>query len=66
VKRNRHQEEDAVHTKGTQWHSTANDKDMYVAIDRVADKLDCQAIKHKEKVVDHHQEKGGLKNRSNT
>ena len=39
---------------------------MYAAIDRVVDKLDRQAIKHKEKIVDHHQEKGGLKNRLNT
>ena len=66
VKRNRYQAEAAVHTKGTQWHSTADDKDMYVAIDRVVDKLDRQAIKHKGRVVDHHQEEGGLKNRSNT
>ena len=66
VKRNRHQVEATVHTKGTQWHSTADDKDMYVAIHCVVDKLNRQAIKHKEKVVDHHQEEGGLKNRSNT
>ena len=66
VTRNRYWVEATVHTKGTQWHSTADDKDMYVAIDRVADKLNRQAIKHKEKVVDHHQEEGGLKNRSNT
>ena len=66
VKRNRHQVEVTAHTKGTQWHSTADDKDMCVAIDRVVDKLGRQAIKHKEKVVDHHQEAGGLKNRSNT
>ena len=65
-KRNRHQVEATAHTKGTQWHSTADDKDMYVAIDRVVDKLDRQVIKHKERVVDHHQEGGGLKNRSNT
>ena len=65
VKRNHHQVEAAVHTKGAQWHSTADDKDMYVAIDRVVDKLDRQAIKHKAKVVDHHQEEGGLNNRSN-
>jgi putative sigma-54 modulation protein len=66
VKRNRHQVGATVHTKGTQWHSTPDDKEMYVAIDRVVDKLNRQAIKHKEKVVDHHQEEGGLKNRSNT
>ena len=64
--RNRHRVETTVHTKGTQWHATAEDKDMYAAIDRVVDKLDRQAIKHKEKIVDHHQEKGGLKNRLNT
>jgi putative sigma-54 modulation protein len=66
VKRNRHQVETTVHTKGTQLHSDADNKDMYVSIDRVADKLNRQAIKYKEKVVDHYREEGGLKNRSNT
>ena len=66
VARNRHRVETTVHTKGTQWHATAEDKDRYTAIDRVVDKLNRQAIKHKEKVVDHHQEEGGLKNRPNT
>ena len=66
VKRNRHQLEATVHTKGSQWHSTTDDKDMYVAIDHVVDKLDRQAIKHKKKVVDHNQKGSGLKNRSNT
>ena len=66
VARNRHRVETTVHTKGMQWHATAENKDMYAAIDRVVDKLDRQAIKHKEKVVDHHQEEGGLKNRPNT
>ena len=64
--RNRHRVETTVHTKGTQWHATTEDKDMYAAIDRVVDKLDRQAIKHKEKVVDRHQEEGGLKNRPHT
>ena len=66
VTRNRHQVETTVHTKGTQSHTTAEDKDMYVAIDRVADKLDRQTIKHKKKVVNYHQEEGVLKNRPNT
>ena len=66
VTRNHHRVETTVHTKGAQWHATTEDKDMYAAIDRVVDNLDRQAIKHKEKVVDHHQEEGGLKNRSNT
>ena len=37
---------------------------MYAAIDRVVDKLDRQVIKQKEKVVDHHQQDGGLKSRA--
>jgi putative sigma-54 modulation protein len=60
--RNRHRIETTVHTQATQWHVTAKDKDMYVTIDRVVDKLDRQAIKHKEKVVDHHQEERVLQN----
>ena len=66
VARNRHRVKTTVHSKGTQWHATVEDKDMYAAIDRALDKLDRQAIKHKEKVVGHHQEEGGLKNRPNT
>ena len=66
VARNRHRVETTVHTKGAQWHATAEDKDMYAAIDRAVDKLDRQAFKHKKKVVDHHQEEGGLKNRPNS
>ena len=62
---NRHRVETTVHTKGTQWHATGKDKDMYTAIDRVMNKLNRQAIKHKGKVVDHHQEEGRLKNRPN-
>ena len=57
VTRNRYRAEATVHTKGTQWHATTEDKDMYAAIDRVVDKLDRQAIKHKEKVIDHHQKR---------
>ena len=66
VKRNSHQVETTVHTKGTQWHATAEDRDMYVAIDRVVEKLGRQAIKHRKKVVDHHKEEGGLKAHPNT
>ena len=66
VAKTRHRVETTVHTKGAQWHATAEGRDMYVAIDRVVEKLDRQAIKHKEKVVHHHKEGGGLKNRPNT
>ena len=65
VTKNRHRVETTIHTKGTEWHATAEDRDMHVVIDRVVDKLDRQATKHKEKVIDHHQEGGGLKKRPN-
>jgi|TARA_B100002003_G_scaffold31162_1_gene26318 putative sigma-54 modulation protein len=64
TEKNRSWAEGTVHTKGTQWHATAEGSDMYAVIDRVVDKLDRQAIKHKEKVVDHHQQDGGLKSRA--
>ena len=63
VEKNRYWGEATVHTKGTQWHATSEGSDMYTVIDRVVDKLDRQAIKHKQKVVDHHQQDGGLKSR---
>jgi putative sigma-54 modulation protein len=34
---------------------------MYAAIDALADKLDRQVLKHKEKVTDHHRNGGALK-----
>jgi putative sigma-54 modulation protein len=34
---------------------------MYAAIDLLADKLDRQIVKHKEKTADVHQDSGGLK-----
>ena len=36
---------------------------MYVAIDGLIDKLDRQLKKHKEKLIDHHREEGGLRNK---
>ncbi len=35
-------------------HADAEASDMYAAIDALADKLDSQARKHKEKLTDHH------------
>ena len=49
VTRNRHRVETTVQTKGSQWYAISENNIMYVAIDRVADKLDRQVIKHKEK-----------------
>ena len=64
VEKNRYWAEGTLHTKGADWHATSKGDDMYAVIDRVVDKLDRQAIKHKEKIVDHHQQDGGLKSRA--
>lgn len=40
-----------LHVKGTELHATATDKDMYSAIDTLADKISAQLIKHKEKII---------------
>ena len=61
VEKNRYWAEGTLHTKGAEWHATSKGDDMYAVIDRVVDKLDRQAIKHKEKIVDYHQQDGGLK-----
>jgi putative sigma-54 modulation protein len=37
---------------------------MYSAIDMLADKLDRQVLKHKEKVSDHHKSDGGVKHQA--
>jgi putative sigma-54 modulation protein len=42
-----------VHVRGKEIHAESVDADMYAAIDALADKLDRQVVKHKEKVTDH-------------
>jgi len=44
-----------MHVRGRDLYAECIDANMYAAIDALADKLDRQIIKHKEKVVDHHQ-----------
>jgi putative sigma-54 modulation protein len=43
-----------VHLSGKDLFCECIDGDMYAAIDSLADKLDRQILKHKEKLVDHH------------
>lgn len=43
-----------VHLSGKDLFCECVDSDMYAAIDTLADKLDRQILKHKEKLVDHH------------
>ena len=61
VQRQSQKAEATVHVPGGKLHAEAVENDMYAAIDRLADKLDRQIRRHKEKVSDHHREEKGLK-----
>jgi putative sigma-54 modulation protein len=50
-----------VPVNGTNIFAVAEDQDMYAAIDALADKLDRQIIKRKEKITDHHRNEGSIK-----
>jgi len=52
-KKNRHTAEATINTKGAQLHAGSEGSDMYAAIDALADKLDRQVLKHKEKISNH-------------
>lgn len=52
--------EATVHLRGKDIHVEAIEGDLYAAIDLMADKLDRQILKHKEKHSDHRQD-GHLK-----
>lgn len=43
-----------VHLSGKDLYCESIDADMYAAIDDLADKLDRVVLKHKERLVDHH------------
>ena len=45
--------EATVHAHGTELFASANDADLYAAIDALSSKLDRQVLKHKEKLADH-------------
>ena len=50
-----------LHTRGKAIHVEAVDPDMYSAIDALADKLDRQVLKHKEKRAVHRHDGAGIK-----
>ena len=54
VEKLRQKAEATVNVKGNRLFADTTEEDMYAAIDLLADKLDRQLIKHKEKVKDHH------------
>lgn len=53
--------EATVHVSGGNLFADAVEEDMYAAIDALADKLDRQLKRHKEKLTDHHRSARGLK-----
>jgi putative sigma-54 modulation protein len=50
-----------LHTRGKDIHAEAVDADLYAAIDALADKLDRQVLKHKEKREEHRHEPNNVK-----
>lgn len=53
VEKLRHKAESTVKLRGATVHAAAIEDDMYVAIDALADKLEEQVRRHKEKARDH-------------
>ncbi|WP_048307921.1 ribosome-associated translation inhibitor RaiA [Halomonas sp. PR-M31] len=49
IEKERHQAACTLHVAGADLHGEAENGDMYAAIDALADKLDRQLVKHKEK-----------------
>ena len=62
VEKLRHKAEATLHVSGARMYADAIEEDMYAAIDGLADKLDRQVKKHKEKLTDHHRTEGSIKN----
>ena len=52
VEKLRQRAEATLHLSGADVHADAEHEDLYAAIDAMADKLDRQILKHKEKRVD--------------
>ena len=61
VEKLRHKAEATMRIRGNNLFADATEGDMYAAIDALADKLDRQIKRHKEKLTDHHRNNGGLK-----
>ncbi len=60
VEKLRHKAEATLHITGGNLFADSVQEDMYAAIDSLADKLDRQVKKHKEKMTDHHRSEGSI------
>jgi len=56
----RHKVEANVHVRGREIHAESIEPDMYAAIDSLADKLDRQVVRHKEKLSAHRMDRGAI------
>ena len=61
VEKERQKAEATVHVNRGNLFANSEQEDMYSAIDGLSDKLDRQLKKHKEKLTDHRQSEGSLK-----
>jgi putative sigma-54 modulation protein len=61
VEKLRHKVEANLHARGKDIHVEAVEADMYAAIDALADKLDRQVVRHKEKLAVHRHDGAGVK-----
>ena len=61
VEKLRHKVEVNLHARGKDIHVEAVESDMYAAIDALADKLDRQVLRHKEKLAVHRHDGAGIK-----
>lgn len=62
VEKTNHKAEASMHVSGSHIFANANAETMYAAIDALADKLDRQVLKHKEKLKNHHRAEGAHRN----
>ena len=64
VEKARQKAEATIHVSRGNLFADSQHDDMYAAIDTLMDKLDRQIKKHKEKLTDHHQSEGRLKDKN--
>ena len=63
VEKQLHKAEVTLHVAGADMFADASHSDMYAAIDALADRIDAQVRRHKDKLADHHRSGGGIKAR---
>jgi putative sigma-54 modulation protein len=62
VQKLQHKAEASILVSGNHLFADAINEDMYAAIDSLADKLDRQILKHKEKTTSKHRQEGSHRN----